>query len=463
VVGRVPRRSTVARTPTRPSKRGLALAGGGPLGGIYEIGALAALDDCLTGIDFNALDVYVGVSSGAFVAAGLANGITPAGMSEMFIESDTAIEPFDPAILLRPAYYEYLKRAASIPPLVLTSIWRHISAPSEANLLDSIQRLARVIPAGLFDGAGVEASLARMFSSPGRTNDFRALARKLYIIATDLDTSDSARFGATGLDHIPISRAVQASAALPGLFPPVEIEGRHYTDGALRKTMHASVALEAGAKLVLAINPLVPFDSEEGGDSPRRRASNTPAHLVDGGLPAILSQTFRTMLHSRLREGMQTYKSDYRDADVVLFEPNRYDAEMFFTNVFSYSSRRRLAEHAYQKTRAELVARQAEIGPILERHGISIDLGAATDARARLVGERVADRATFTHFEWTTQTLSDSLADLQRWMVRSGSLWSSNVEAAPEPKPQSVPRGTAKRASRTKVAATRAVKARSRR
>ena len=40
---------------------------------------------------------------------------------------------------------------------------------------------------------------------------------------------------------------------------------------------------------------------------------------------------------------------------VVLFEPNRYDAEMFFTNIFSYSSRRRLAEHAYQKTREELL------------------------------------------------------------------------------------------------------------
>ena len=45
---------------------GLALAGGGPLGGIYEVGALLALADSLDGIDFNDLDVYVGVSSGGF-------------------------------------------------------------------------------------------------------------------------------------------------------------------------------------------------------------------------------------------------------------------------------------------------------------------------------------------------------------------------------------------------------------
>ena len=58
-------------------KQGIALAGGGPLGAIWEIGALVALDEALVGIDFADCDVYVGVSSGSFVAAGLANGISP--------------------------------------------------------------------------------------------------------------------------------------------------------------------------------------------------------------------------------------------------------------------------------------------------------------------------------------------------------------------------------------------------
>jgi predicted acylesterase/phospholipase RssA len=64
---------------------GLALAGGGPLGGIYEIGALLALAEALDGLDLNALDVYVGVSSGSFVAAALANGISPSQMYRLFI------------------------------------------------------------------------------------------------------------------------------------------------------------------------------------------------------------------------------------------------------------------------------------------------------------------------------------------------------------------------------------------
>jgi NTE family protein len=61
----------------RKPKVALALAGGGPLGAIYEIGALCALDEALEGLDFTALDHYVGVSAGGFIAAGLANGMSP--------------------------------------------------------------------------------------------------------------------------------------------------------------------------------------------------------------------------------------------------------------------------------------------------------------------------------------------------------------------------------------------------
>ena len=85
---------------------GLALAGGGPLGGIYEVGALLALADSLDGIDFDDLDVYVGVSSGGFVAAALANGISPAQMYRLFID-DGADAALTPEVFLRPAFSEF--------------------------------------------------------------------------------------------------------------------------------------------------------------------------------------------------------------------------------------------------------------------------------------------------------------------------------------------------------------------
>jgi predicted acylesterase/phospholipase RssA len=399
--------------PARSRRRlraGLALAGGGPLGAVYEIGALNALADCLRGVDLNGLDVYVGVSSGAFLAAGLANGIRPVELSRMFIESDSAFEPFDPSILLKPALREYAQRALSVPPLVLNSLWRYVSDSDGLSLLGSIQRLGRAIPTGVFDGGAIDHYLRQLFTRAGRTNDFRELPHHLFVVATDLDSGHPVEFGAAGHDAVPISTAVQASAALPGLFPPVEIDGRHYVDGALKKTLHASVALKHGVKLLLCVNPLVPFDSEHPQHHPA-----APGRLVEGGLPAVLSQTFRSIIHSRMQVGFERYGLEYKGADVVLFEPNRHDAEMFFTNIFSYASRRRLAEHAYQKTRQELFRRRHELVPVLRRHGVELDLEAVRDPTRQLV-RRARKRARPSTAIAATHRLADTLDDLERWL-----------------------------------------------
>ena len=82
----------------------------------------------------------------------------------------------------------------------------------------------------------------------------------------------------------------------------------------------------------------------------------------------------RSIIHSRLGAGLERYKTAYPRTDILLFEPNRADADMFFTNLFSYSSRRRLCEHAYQKTREELWKRRHELAPKLEQHGIAPDV-----------------------------------------------------------------------------------------
>ena len=409
------KRKVASRPPaTRAPRIGLALAGGGPLGAIYEIGALAALSESLRGIDFNHADVYVGVSAGAFIAAGLVNGFTPHQMSRLFIEGHRNADRFDPAILLRPALREYWRRLRALPPLAVQAAWSYLVRPG--NLMGSLERLGRAIPTGLFNGDGVDRYLSQIFAQPGRSNDFRRLPHKLYLVATDLDTGESVPFGAAGTEHVPISRAVQATAALPGLFPPVEIDGRYFVDGALRKTLHASIALEQGVDLLLCLNPLVPYDSR-----PTHRARDREhrlGKLVEGGLPVVLAQTFRSIIHSRLDAGMERYKTAYPDTDIVLFEPNRSDADMFFTNLFSYSSRRRLCEHAYQKTRHELWVRRHELGPRLAAHGIEIDVGVLRDEKLTLVksirrqGEPLLELESAS----TARQLSHTLDDLERYL-----------------------------------------------
>ncbi|HRD92796.1 patatin-like phospholipase family protein [Accumulibacter sp.] len=393
------------------AKIGLALAGGGPVGGIYEVGAMAALAEALDGVDFTAFDIYVGVSSGAFISAAVANGLGPETLARMLVENDTD-EVFDPEMLLRPAFGEYLQRALSVPVLLWSSLRQYLSDPWHLRLVESFQGLSHAIPTGVFNNAGIDQLLSKLFSTGGRSNDFRQLKRRLLLVATDLDTGESVAFGSEGHDDVPISVAVQASAALPGLFPPVRIGERDFVDGALIKTLHASVALHEGAELVICINPLVPFDLRLAAQrSPLDPPTAAPAHLVDGGLPVVLAQTFRAIIHSRMRTGMDRYRLEFANADVVLFEPTRDDADMFFTNVFSYRGRSRLCEHAYQRTRKDLYARRHALRPILERHGISLNLGVLKDhTRSLLSHKRRPDLAT------SASALESSLHDLEVWL-----------------------------------------------
>ncbi|KAA8982528.1 MULTISPECIES: patatin-like phospholipase family protein [Gammaproteobacteria] len=357
-----------AERPERP-RIGLALGGGGPLGGIYEIGALRALDEALDGVDFNDLYVYVGVSAGSFVAANLANQMTTAQLCRIFVKNEADVHPFHPEVFYRPAFREYVRRALAVPGLLREAFGRFASNPYDQSLLDALTVLAQVAPAGLFDNTGLHEYLRRAFSMLGRTNDFRQLRHRLYIIAADLESSEAVRLGAPGFDHVPISRAVQASIASPGIYMPVEIDGRFYVDGTLRKGLHASVALEDGADLVLAINPLVPIDAS----AAVRAGTMNAGALTDSGMPNILGQTFRTMVYSRMEAGIAQYADQYPDSDIVLFQPERDDAKLFFSNVFSFQSRRMVCEHAYQMTRRDLLRRADELESQLAPHGITLN------------------------------------------------------------------------------------------
>ncbi|MCF8208224.1 MAG: patatin-like phospholipase family protein [Rhodoferax sp.] len=370
-------------------KIALALAGGGPLGAIYEIGALCALEESLNGLDFTKLHHYVGVSAGGFIVASLANGMTPRELCASFIENDsTPSETFDPSWLMEPAYGEFARRGRMLPRLLLSALWHFTFG--RKSVLSALERLGPALPAGVFSNTPVHTQLARLFSRDGRTNDFRQLKTKLTLVATNLDSAEAAPFGRPGWDHVPISQAVQASSALPGLFPPVEIDGQYYVDGALKKTMHASVALEDhDVDLLICLNPLVPFDATapqaarvmQGGLPPGKREI---PRIVQGGLPAILSQTFRSMIHSRMELGMKQYTHAYPSTDIVLIEPDHRDPELYLANTFSYAQRRHLAEHAYQQTRQMLRTRKTGLSTTLARHGISLNHEALNDHKRHL-------------------------------------------------------------------------------
>jgi len=350
------------RLDRRVPRIGLAIAGGGPLGAIYELGALRAIDEGIDGLRLHQLDNYVGVSAGAFLAASLANQVTTSQMCRIFMGSPGAEFAFEPEQFLRPALGEFLTRARKVPGALFALLSEAILHPTRMGRLESVGGLNQILPTGIFDNETIHEFVAQVLDRPGRTNDFRKLDTRLRIVAMDLDTGAAVRFGEPDSEDVPISRAVQASAALPGLYPPVRIKGRYYVDGALRRTLHASAALNDGVDLLIGINPLVPYDSEVLQD-PRHKLSES--RMVAGGLPLVLSQTFRALIQSRMQIGIGKYATQFPSASILLVEPNRNDERMFFTNMFSYSSRSDLAEHAYRTTRAELLARADELDKFL--------------------------------------------------------------------------------------------------
>ncbi len=385
-------------------KLGIALAGGGPLGAFYELGALHALSEAIVGRELTAFDVYVGVSSGSLVAAGLANGFDTTSLGTTFILDEGTLMPFSPDIFLRPAIGAYAERLARLPAAIAAAARQYARDPLQSGWPTIIRSLAKVTPTAAFDNEPLEKYLHGLFTTPGHTDDFRQLRARLFVVATRLSTGESVAFGAPGHDRVSISRSVMASAALPGLYAAVEVDGRHYVDGALLRTMHASLALDEGCDLVICINPLVPFDASRANGRQYR-------NLADEGLPTILGQTFRAIIHSRMQVGMASYRERYPEADTLLLEPDRHDETLFFSNVFRYSGRQRLVNHAYQQTRRDLLAQASVLGPLLERRNLGLDMKVLRDRR-RVFSTAATTRAVSAR--QTVKRLSNALDRLDR-------------------------------------------------
>ena len=137
----------------------------------------------------------------------------------------------------------------------------------------------------------------------------------------------------------------------------------------------------------------------------------------------MLSQTFRAIIHSRMKVGMDKYRQQYPDADVLLFEPDREDADMFFASIFSYSQRKRLCAAAYQKTRQNLAERAVALLPQLAHHGITLRTDRIADP-ARKVVDALTDprplnfgRGRRKSVRQSTRDLAHTLDHLERWLA----------------------------------------------
>jgi NTE family protein len=365
-------RSKQRRRRPRRSRTALVLGGGGFTGGVYEIGALRALDLMAVNRTVNQFDVYVGTSAGSFVASLAANGVTPEEMMRVVNQQvPTPFKDVDRGTLMRPNALEFAQSAALLPLRMLGLARTFVTQARSTSLIDVAVGLAEALPSGLYDSSGIQEYLDAVLSDPDRVNDFRLLQNELFLSATDLDTCERIILGGEDWDDVPISQAVSASTALPMVYKPVEIKGRHLVDGGLRSTTNVDIAVEAGAKFVVVVNPLVPYVNDFQKVIPTMWGSRV-RRVRDMGFPQVGYQAFKLIAHQRLHEAVARWKERYPGVDIILIEPDPNDELMFETNILNFTRRVEIARHGFESVTLRLASDYDEIKAICAKHGIEI-------------------------------------------------------------------------------------------
>jgi predicted acylesterase/phospholipase RssA len=373
------------RTRKRPSKTALVLGGGGFTGGVYEIGALRALDLLAVNSTVNNFDIYVGTSAGSFVGSLLSNGITPDEMMQVLNKRvPSELEDLDLDKVLTPNYLGFLQKALALP-LRGAELARALLKVREVSAIDLGVALAETLPTGLYSGSGVGDYVEEVLTDAGRANDFRLMDRELYITATDLDTTERIVFGEKGWADVPISKAVECSTALPMIYKPVELKGRQMVDGGIRSTTNLDIAVERGAKFIVVVNPIVPYVNDFEKTIPTMLGTRV-RRVSDMGMPAIANQTFRIMSHARLHQAVDQWREKYPGVDIILIEPEPNDELMFGTPIMDYSQRLRIARHGFESVTAKLAEDYDQFEEIAKRHGLEI-----SGRRVKRVVERAAE------------------------------------------------------------------------
>jgi predicted acylesterase/phospholipase RssA len=310
-------------------KTALCLAGGGIEGLIYEMGVLRAINTALDGRSILDFDMFCGISAGAILSSTLANGVPPEEFINAFQKDSTAVAPIGQSVIFDFDYREYLSRFAHM----FSGVGR-----LKKGLPGLLALSLRSVPVGFFAGDRIEKHVKRELGREGRTNDFRRLAKELYIGATDQDTSEHIVFGDRGWDDIPISDAVRASMALVPFYSPKWIRGRWFVDGSYTRTSELDVAVEKGAKLVVIIDPLVPVRSTVSGYVKAKGG-------VFGGI-----QGLKSLVHTRFSEGMLRALELNPDVDFFIFKPEQDDMRLMSGSPLKYHYRMEIQRIAYQRT-----------------------------------------------------------------------------------------------------------------
>lgn len=334
-------------------RTGLCLAGGGITGAMYEVGVLAALEDAFEDFSVRDFDVFVGASSGACVATGLAAGLDALRMYRALLDPSDDFFPLQRQHLLKIDPREAKRVRNSLFGAARRMLGSFSSKPLKTDLWEELERFSDSLPAGLFSTETFEQFFFDVLTRRGLPKSFAEMPSKLFLVANDLDAGSRVVFGRAELANVPVAKAVAASMAAPMLFAPVRIDGRDFIAGGVGEAGHVDVAVEEGCDTVIVVNAMVPVRADPmgrqvpTGHGARRR-------VRDKGMLWVYNQSWRLVTEARLQTGLERYAAAHQDVDIQLIEPDRRNTTMFMHNPMNFAARRTLLEDGYTNTLDEL-------------------------------------------------------------------------------------------------------------
>lgn len=331
----------------RSDKTSICVSGGGVEGYLYALGAARALEVSMESKRLGDFDIYCGVSSGAILSSSLAAGIKTSDLLKQIYRRPGLLEPLTPGVVFDFATGEVLRR-----------LWEFLKVLPRGDPSEIVSYFQRLIPSGFFRGQKLKAFIERQFERIGLQDRFTGLHKELYISATDHDTGEHIVFGQEPWRDVKLSAAIRASAALPPFYLPERINGHWFVDGQLTSSSDIKMALNRGAGLVILIDPMVAY------------SSNQPGAVQSRGGYFTAIQAIKSLVQTRFQSMWKHAMDIYPDVDFVLFQPSDEVMDAMAGNPMRYRIRTEITELGFQGTLAQILAQYDSLSHKLEKHGL---------------------------------------------------------------------------------------------
>ena len=333
----------------RNQNLGFTLAGGGLEGFLYQIGCLYALESATKGKRLSECHAVSGVSSGAIAGTVFASQLPMEEIVKAMYQQSDYLPPITSSTVYDIAGIDILKRV-----LKETASWVSL------NPQRWIDNTLRTLPTGILKGDNLERYFRDVIKISGGSDRFSDFKTKLFIGATDQDSYEHITLGKPPWDKIPVSEAIRASAALPPVFLPKQINGRWFIDGQVTKTTNLELMIEEGCSLVIIVNPLRPHSMAVPGDTDRL-----------GGIFGVI-QTMKALVTSRFESSLRHITERYPDVDFIVFEPDEECAQMMSGSPMKYRIRTKIIQLAYESTLRKLRDRHHVYSVKLGKYGCEL-------------------------------------------------------------------------------------------